>query len=260
MRRLLYAACCAGHAACSMWRVAGCSPACCNLQKMCILALQHHGAGCNTACMFALCVCRARRGATAHAALRARHAALPLPAGCTHDARCRHVGRVRRPFGAAGPLGMRCRAARRHLLATATPTAAPGAPSPLRPWPLCGRMPRASAIHAPQRSACGLWSADRRRAPSRARPVNWRLFFFSLVWVFVCLFGCVWTNAWACARRQARVGRAQQQRVPRRLVRDHRRRAVPSRGGDRWEAVVRHCERVLGAAVVPRDQLRLGRP
>ena len=142
----------------------GCWLSGCTLQHRALQVATRRVARCNTRAWCAQCmhhVCCAQHDATPHVAFLSRHA--PCVAGATFDAPA-----------LAHPS---TRAAQRLLLATATPTAAPGAPSrsSQRSRPLHGRARRRRSA-APRRSAgcrctrvCGLRRGVQSTASASAR-------------------------------------------------------------------------------------------
>jgi hypothetical protein len=153
---------------------AGCWLSGCRLQHRALQVATQRVARCNTACCNAQhCVCCAQHDATPHVAFLSRHT--PCVAGATFD-----TSALTQPS---------MRAAQRSLLATATPAAAPGAPSnsSQRSRPLHGRARRrwSAASHrsagcpaTPGRCTrvCGLrpgvqsTASASARTPSRAPP------------------------------------------------------------------------------------------
>ena len=149
--------------------VAGCWLSCCRLQHRMLQVATQRAARCTTACCSAQHRVRcAQHDAAPHVAFLSRH--VPCVAGAMFDA-----------SALAHPS---MRAAQRLLLATATPTAAPGAPSSpsQRSRPLHGRarrrwsaapqsrLPRAAARVCGLRTGVQLAASASARTPSRAPP------------------------------------------------------------------------------------------
>ncbi len=142
--------------------VAGCWLSGCRLQHRALQVATRRVARCNTACCSAQHrVCCAQHDATPHVAFLSRH--VLCVAGATFD-----TSALTHPS---------IRAAQRLLLATSTPTAAPGAPSdpPQRSRPLHGRARRRWSS-APHRSpGCpGPLHACVACAPACSRPLQRR--------------------------------------------------------------------------------------